>query len=178
MGSLLTRRWREPNSNHRSRSAHGADGSARSPHSAAVRRCTAARSFTVVVLSGSAGRFWTRVPLSGIAPSTSALSRAGLRRLFAACRQSWGRTRLHRLGGEKGQVRQSATTESWFGSRLRVARRRRAGTRALGDAAAAHYPGHYNSIRRSVRRRRRKADRNRVHAALARPERTLQPNPE
>ena len=74
-GSQTPRR-REPNSNHRSRSAHGADGSARSPHSAAVHRLTAARSFTVVVLSRSAGRFWTRVPLSGIAPSTSALSRA------------------------------------------------------------------------------------------------------
>ena len=86
--------------------------------------------------------------------------------------------RLHRLGGEKSQVRRSATTEFRFGSRLMVARRRRAGTRALGDAAAAHYPGHYNSIRRSVRRRWRKADRNRVHAALARPERTPQPTPE
>src|SRR5262249_45597839 len=67
------------------------------------------------------------VHAGGIAPSTSALSRACLRPLFAACRRSWGRTRLHRLGGEKGQARQSATRESWFGSRLRVARRRRAG---------------------------------------------------
>ena len=68
-------------------------------------------------------------------------------------------------GGED-QVRQSATTEFRFGSRLMVARRRLAGTRALGDAAADHNPDHYNSIKRSGRRRRRKADRNRVHAAL------------
>jgi hypothetical protein len=102
-----------------------------------------------------------------------------LRRLVAACRRSWDEAyRLHRLGGGKGQVRQSATTEFWFGSRLMVALRRRAGTRALGDAAAAHCPGHHNLIKRSVRRRRRKADRNKVRAALARPERASQRTPE
>ena len=62
-------------------------------------------------------------------------------------RRSWGR-RISLAPAPRGgedQVRQSATTEFRFGSRLMVARRRRAGTRALGDAAADHYPDHYNS---------------------------------
>ena len=95
-------------------------------------------------------------------------------------RRSWGR-RISLAPAPRGgedQVRQSATTEFRFGSRLMVARRRRAGTRALGDAAADHCPDHYNSIKRSGRRRRRKGDRNRVHAALVLRERTFQPTPE
>jgi len=54
-----------------------------------------------------------------------------LRWLVAACRRSWGRIPLASPERRKGQVHQSATTEFRFGSRLMVARRRRAGTRAL-----------------------------------------------